>query len=274
VRICITGVAGFIGSTLADRLLAEGHDVWGIDNFETGRRENLNADLEFYEWDLGWRFPAVADLIVHCAASYKDPEAWSRDTETNVQGAVHVASAARLWDARVIYFQTVLPPISSYAISKIAAEHYLRLSGQPLIVYRLAGIYGPRNLSGAIPTFYRQIKAGEICTVVKDATRDFVFIEDAVERVLVSLDFSSSAVVDIRTGIETPIRLIPQLIGDLLAADPKVKLVPRLPDDVQHYEMTGAPKAGIPFADGLERTVSWYEKNVVGDTYTHLRVGR
>ena len=87
------------------------------------------------------------------------------------------------WDARIFYFQTVLPPISSYAISKIAGEHYLRLSGQPLTVFRLASIYGPRNLSGAIPTFYRQIKAGQPCTVVEDATRDFVFIEDLVERV-------------------------------------------------------------------------------------------
>ena len=89
---------------------------------------------------------------------------------------------ARHHDARIIYFQTVLPPISSYAISKIAAEHYLRLSGVPLTVFRLAAVYGPRNLSGAIPTFYRQVAAGEPCTVVEDATRDFVFIDDLVEQ--------------------------------------------------------------------------------------------
>ena len=88
------------------------------------------------------------------------------------------------YNARIIYFQTVLPPISSYAISKIAGEHYLRLSGQPLTVFRLAAVYGPRNLSGAIPTFYRQVKAGLPCTVVEDASRDFVFVEDLVDRVL------------------------------------------------------------------------------------------
>ena len=99
-------------------------------------------------------------------------------------GAINVAAVAKHHDARIIYFQTVLPPISSYAISKIAGEHYLRLSGQPLTVYRLASVYGPRNLSGPIPTFYRRIKAGETCSVVRDVTRDFVFIEDLVARVM------------------------------------------------------------------------------------------
>ena len=106
-------------------------------------------------------------------------------------GAQSVARAAQDWNARIFYFQTVLPPISSYAISKIAGEHYLRLSGQPLTVFRLASIYGPRNLSGAIPTFYRQIKAGQPCTVVEDATRDFVFIEDLVKRVEFLVDDGS-----------------------------------------------------------------------------------
>jgi nucleoside-diphosphate-sugar epimerase len=49
MRICITGVAGFIGSNLADRFIAKGHEVWGIDNFTTGRRENLHPDVELFE---------------------------------------------------------------------------------------------------------------------------------------------------------------------------------------------------------------------------------
>ena len=130
------------------------------------------------------------ELIIHCAASYKDPHEVAQDTDTNVMGAINVAAVAKHHNARIIYFQTVLPPISSYAISKIAGEHYLRLSGQPLTVFRLAAVYGPRNLSGAIPTFYRQVKAGLPCTVVEDASRDFVFVEDLVSRVLLHVDYA------------------------------------------------------------------------------------
>jgi len=179
MKILITGVAGFIGSTLADRLVYQGHEVFGIDDLTTGKHYNVSQDVNWVKWDVAEPLlPSFGEfeLIVHCAASYSDPQYWVRDMETNISGAIRMAREARLWDARIIYFQTVLPPISSYAISKIAGEHYLRLSGQPLTVFRLAAVYGPRNLSGAIPTFYRQVKAGLPCTVVEDASRDFVFI--------------------------------------------------------------------------------------------------
>ena len=276
MRICITGVAGFVGSNLADRLIADGHDVWGLDDFTTGREENVPKPMEFYEWDLGYAHPPDqgADLIIHCAASYKNPDSWGRDKETNVGGAIHVARAAELWNARVIYFQTVLPPISSYAISKIAAEHYLRLSGVPLTVFRLAAVYGPRNISGAIPTFYRQIVNEEPCTVVEDASRDFVFIEDLVEIVVSEAERGRPGVYDIRTGIETPIRHIPAIIGEMLDIDPIVNRVPRREDDVAAYEMNGIPMyKPTPFAEGLRKAVDWYERNGVAETYTHLRLG-
>ena len=164
MRILISGAAGFVASNLSDRLITEGHDVFGFDNFETGRSQNLNQRMEFVEFDIADGYPFGGsrdmDLVIHCAASYRDHEAWYRDAHTNVIGAQAIGRAAQAWNSRIFYFQTVLPPISSYAISKIAGEHYLRLSGQPLTVFRLASIYGPRNLSGAIPTFYRQIKAG------------------------------------------------------------------------------------------------------------------
>ena len=276
MRILITGVAGFIGSNLADRLIEDGHEVWGVDNYLTGRKENVADEVVMAPGGLrsseGWFCHRVRemDLIVHCAASYKDPDAWTKDVDTNISGALAVSRLAQEWGARVIYFQTVLPPISSYAISKIAAEHYLRLSGVPLTVFRLAAVYGPRNLSGAIPTFYRQIVNGEPCTVVEDATRDFVFIEDLVTRVIGTQE---EGTFDVRTGVETPIRHIPHLIGEILDIEPKVNLVSRNGDDVQSYSMTGVPRVGTPFATGLRYAVEWYERNGVGETFTHLRIG-
>ncbi len=273
MRILITGVAGFIGSTLAGRLVYMGHDVHGIDKLTTGRMENVSADVQFTEGDVADGFHEKVDLIIHCAASYKDPSDWPEDVDTNILGAYSVADHARFCNARIIYFQTVLPPISSYAISKIAGEHYLRLSGQPLTVFRLAAVYGPRNLSGAIPTFYRQVKAGLPCTVVEDASRDFVFVEDLVDRVMRSVrndPVYGQGAHDIRTGIETRILEIPGMIGQLLETEAVMKLIPRPAHDVPHYDMTGTPRIGTSFAEGLKKAVEWYEQNGVGDTYTHL----
>ena len=273
MRILISGGAGFIGSSLYDALEQE-HVVFGFDNFLTGKnRANRLLQLDIAERAALYRVANEfePELVIHCAASYKDPDKWHLDTQTNVMGAINVAAVAKHHSARVIYFQTVLPPISSYAISKIAAEHYLRLSGVPLTVFRLAAVYGPRNLSGAIPTFYRQVSEGKPCTVVEDATRDFVFIEDLVKRV--SLD-DMTGTFDIRTGVETHIRHIPGLIGAILDITPEVNLVPRREDDVAHYDMDGYPLfSATDFVEGLRQTVEWYERHPVTDTYTHLRLG-
>jgi UDP-glucose 4-epimerase len=278
VRILLTGICGFIGSHLAEAYIEAGHDVVGVDDLSTGRESNLAQPWRYLDvCDITERthFYAIAnsvkpDLVVHCAASYKDPEMWHRDTDVNVAGAINVAAVAKHHDAAIVYFQTVLPPISSYAISKIAGEHYLRLSGCPLTVYRLASVYGPRNLSGPIPTFYKRIKAGLECSVVTDVTRDFVFIGDLVDRVMSE---KGSGTVDVRSGVETPIMALPILIGEALGVAPRIAPRPRPADDVAHYEMDGQPQGGIALEAGIARTVQWYEENGgVEHTYTHLKV--
>lgn len=270
MRILLTGICGFIGSHLAEAYAEVGH-VSGVDNLETGKRDNwpyfdyldITDRKKFYEYANDVR----PELVIHCAASYKDPDKWHRDTDVNVAGAINVAAVAKHHDARIIYFQTVLPPISSYAISKIAGEQYLWLSGQPLTVFRLASVYGPRNLSGPIPTFYRRIKARQKCTVVHGATRDFVYIDDLVQRVLAT---EEEGVAEVRSGVETPINQLPALIGKALGVVAMAEVVPRPEDDVAHYEMSGAPQKGVDIEDGIIRTVQWYEENGVGETFTHL----
>jgi len=271
MRVLITGICGFIGSHLAEAFTDVGHHVEGWDTLETGMRDNWpgvgGGDICDREMLYAYANVFKPELVVHCAASYKDPEKWHRDTDVNVAGAINVAAVAKHHGARIIYFQTVLPPISSYAISKIAGEHYLRLSGQPLTVYRLASVYGPRNLSGPIPTFYRRIKAGETCTVVEGVTRDFVFIDDLVARVLSE---GREGTIDVRTGKETLIGSLPYHIAHVLGRVPEVEFVPKPDDDVPHYDMTGVPRIGMDIEEGLERTVAWYEEHGVGETYTHL----
>src|SRR5438309_522618 len=198
MRILITGGAGFVGSHLADKLVARGDDVLVIDNFATARRDNLgpSPNLELVEGTIadGGMVKGVfsrfrPEVVVHAAASYKDPEAWAEDSRTNVLGTANIVRAAV--DAgvrRLIYYQTALcyglrpeqqpipldqpldPGDSSYAITKTAGEYFVRKSGLDYISFRLANAYGPRNVSGPLPTFYQRLAAGKACFVVETFT--------------------------------------------------------------------------------------------------------
>src|SRR5207247_10869377 len=125
------------------------------------------------------------DIVIHAAAAYKDPDNWHEDVASNVLGTVNVVRAAQKAKVRrVIYFQTGLcyglKPMeqaitlnhrihsygSSYAISKTSGEQYIDLSGLDYISFRLANAYGPRNLSGPLPTFYQRLTTGKACFVM------------------------------------------------------------------------------------------------------------
>jgi UDP-glucose 4-epimerase len=171
MKVLITGGAGFLGSHLADRLLSEGNEVLVLDNYETGRRENLTEQkgLTVVEGTIAERADVDTafkdfdpDVVAHAAASYKDGEAWETDVQVNAMGTVNVIRASKEADVgRFIYFQTGLsyginpsvlpvpldhpqPGESSYAITKTTGENYVAMSGLDYVTFRLANIYGPR----------------------------------------------------------------------------------------------------------------------------------
>lgn len=185
MKVFITGGAGQVGSTVADRLLARGDTVLSIDNFATGRRDNLLdrpgltqvegsiADGALVEQLFADFKP---DVVVHTAASYKDPEDWGTDALVNAVGTANIAKACKVHKVgRLVYFQTALcygtkpvqqpirldhpinPVNSSYAISKTAGEHYVQFSGVEWVTFRLANVIGPRNVSGPLPIFYGRL---------------------------------------------------------------------------------------------------------------------
>ena len=118
MKVLITGGAGFLGSHLADRLLAEGNEVLVLDNYETGRRENLTDQegLTVVEGTIADRAEVDKafkdfnpDVVAHAACSYTDGEAWEHDVMTNAMGTVNVVRASQEADVdRIIYFQTGL----------------------------------------------------------------------------------------------------------------------------------------------------------------------
>jgi UDP-glucose 4-epimerase len=214
----ITGAAGFIGSSLARALLQRGERVRGLDNFSTGKRENL-ADLgrmDFHEASL-LDLPAVAeacrgvDYVLHEAAipsvpkSVTDPGTTNR---ANVEGTVNLLIAAR--DAkvkRVVYAgsssvygesptlpkrEDMMPdPISPYAVSKLAGELYMtsfyRVYGLETVTLRYFNVFGPyqdadSQYSGVLAKFITLMLRGEQPTIYGDGeqSRDFTYIDNVV----------------------------------------------------------------------------------------------
>ena len=184
-RILITGGAGFIGSHLTDRLLERGDDVLVIDNFATARRDTLptHDDLTLVEDTIADTELVDAlfaefepEIVVHAAASYKDPDAWTEDARTNAVGTANVVHAAeRAGVSRLVYFQTALcyglhpqeqpitlshpldPRTRATRSRRRRASGTCALSELDWISLRLANVYGPRNLSGPLPTFFQRL---------------------------------------------------------------------------------------------------------------------
>ena len=217
----VTGGAGFIGSHLVSSLLQKGHSVALLDNFSSGRRENLAglekaelAEGDVRDFDLVSRLAQGADLVFHLAAvvsvltSLENPQ----DTwEVNLKGTYNVLEAARRARVkRVIFisssavygeypklpFKETFPlqPESPYALSKWMGEElcslYWRLYKLETVALRLFNVYGPRQnpfsqYANAIPNFTQRLLSSQTPTVYGDGsqTRDFVYVEDVVRAV-------------------------------------------------------------------------------------------
>jgi UDP-glucose 4-epimerase len=309
MKVLITGGGGFIGSHLADRLLADGHVVLVIDNYATGRRDNLTATdgLTIVEATIAdadavsATFASFApDCVVHAAASYKDPNDWAEDVRTNSLGTVNVVKAAQEAAVeRLIYFQTALcygtrpleqpitldhpiRPDSSYAISKTAGEQYIELGGLDFVSFRLANAYGPRNISGPLPTFYQRLTEGKPCFVM-DTRRDFIFIDDLVNVVMAAVvDGTGHRHYHVSTGSDYAIK---ELFDATIAAlgidlEEDVEVRPRGEDDA--YTILLDPSriradfgwdVTVPLEEGVARAIDYYREFGIAETYTHLRVG-
>ena len=223
-RILVTGGAGFIGSAVADRFVATGHQVTVLDNLSSGKREQVPAVADFVQADVGSSEAAALvregrfDAMCHLAAqidvrrSVTDP---AFDAGVNILGALNLLEAVRAAGAttRVVFASTggaiygdfVKPPNvetfakdpeSPYGIAKLAVEHYLayyaRVHGLPTAVLRYANVYGPRQdphgEAGVVAIFCGRLLERRALTVFGDGgqTRDYVFVGDVAEANLIA----------------------------------------------------------------------------------------
>ena len=307
--VLITGGAGFIGSHLADRLVERGDRVVAIDNFATARRDNLppREGLELIEGSIadGTAIAKVMDrvapeIVVHAAASYKDPDNWVDDALTNTFGTANVVQEASRGNVRrLIYLQTSLcyglrpreqpitlehpldPHASSYAISKTAGEYYVRLSELDWISFRLANAYGPRNLSGPLPVFYQRLTNDQPCFVV-DSRRDFIYIDDLVDIVVQAVDgVGEAGVYHVSSGSDYAIKdLFDAAVTALgIELDDPVDVRARDPDDAftilldptrTFEQFDWRPRRGL--SEGVSAAIDYYRTHGIAETFTHLRM--
>ena len=305
-KVLITGGSGFVGSHIADKiLLDDSSKVVVIDNYETGRRDNLrkHKNLTIVEGSIVDRdlvFQLMKDhdinLIIHAAASYKDPHNWLEDSKTNVTGTVNMIQAAQEFGVkRFIYFQTalcyglkpeespitlnhpILPGGSSYAISKTAGEFYLQLSGLDYVTFRLANVYGPRNVSGPLPVFYHRLTNNKKCFVM-DTRRDFVYVDDLVNVVMGAVNGKGHGTFHVSSGSDVSIKDLFDETTDSLGMNIDVEIRPRNPDDApsillnpKRTNETFNWEANTPLKKGVKDTIEYYHKFGIEETFTHLK---
>lgn len=241
MKILVTGGAGFIGSTVVDLLIHEGHDIVIVDNLVTGRYNNLNPAATFYQLDirssnLSQIFEKERPEVVnHHAAqmdvrrSVADP---LYDADINVKGSLNVLECARKYDVRQIIYASsggtvygepkYLPcdeehpiqPICQYGATKYMTELYLYMYrvmyGLDYVVFRYPNVYGPRQdpkgEAGVVAIFTGQMSRNEAVTIHGDGLqeRDFVFVEDVAEANRIALSLPSGGYVyNLGTGKPT-----------------------------------------------------------------------
>ncbi|MEA3402045.1 MAG: NAD-dependent epimerase/dehydratase family protein [Armatimonadota bacterium] len=272
MRILVTGGAGFIGSNIVDRHIADGHQVSVVDNLATGRRSNLNPQASFHEVSIT-DAEALAEVMAeeepevvnHHAAqmdvrrSVSEPQF---DADTNIIGTLNVIETARAAGARKFIFSSSggaiygeadeiptpedapLQPISHYGASKLAGEVYFQLYGRlygcDCTILRYANVYGPRQNphgeAGVNAIFANMMLRGERPTIfgAGDKTRDYVYVGDVVEANVLALEHGGGEVLNIGTGVQTTDQEVYDAVAAAVGFDEPPIYGDERPGDVRH----------------------------------------
>jgi UDP-glucose 4-epimerase len=243
-RFLVTGAAGFIGAAVCNRLVALGHFVRALDDLSAGVPERLNPDVVFHRGDVRdvpklWTLLQDVESVVHLAAKVSVPESinFPRDyNDVNVGGTVALMEAIRVSGQvkRIVFAssgavygeqreqpidETAVPqPKSPYAVSKLAAEHYIGTLGSltqiETVILRIFNAYGPGQVippsnAPVVPLFLRQAMRGGSLVLHGNGeqSRDFVYIDDVVEAMVQACVVKSQdkAIINVGSGQETTI---------------------------------------------------------------------
>ena len=256
MKVLLTGGAGFVGSHVADQLLARGHEVAVVDDLSSGKKDNIPDGTMFYEQDIRDGCAEIfeefePDALCHQAAqmdvrrSVREPDF---DADVNVLGTVRLLQHCAEQGVRRVVFastggavygeQREFPapedhpqyPISPYGVSKLAGERYLHFYntqyGLPYAALRYANVYGPRQdphgEAGVVAIFCGNLAAGRGSTIngSGEQTRDYVYVEDVARANVLALEGDApSGAYNVGTGIETSVNELYEILRETSGAD-------------------------------------------------------
>lgn len=265
MQFLITGAAGFLGSALANRLVKDGHGVRGFDDLSTGDPAVLSPEVQFTRGDVNdrpklWTMLQDVDCVFHLAARVLVPESVLYPREynlVNVGGTVTLMEAMRdvgiqrvvmissgavygLQETQPLLESAALFPGSPYAVSKLAAEAYVRTIGRlnaiETVCLRVFNAYGPgQHLppvhAPVIPNFLRQAQQNGTIVIHGDGsqTRDYVYVDDVVSAMVAAAIAPdvNERIINIGSGTETSVRQLVDLVLEATGGNPQIVYNPR-----------------------------------------------
>jgi UDP-glucose 4-epimerase len=299
MRALVTGGAGFIGSNLADALLARGDEVHVLDDLSKGKRERLDDSVTLHVADI--RDPDAVfddvrpDVVLHLAAqadvrvSVERPD---HDADVNVLGTLRILEAARRHGAQVVFASTggaiygecdgpagenaPRQPLAPYGTSKLCGEEYLatwnRLYGTSHVALRFGNVYGPRQEphgeAGVVAIFMGLLQGGGTPTIYGDGrqTRDYVYVGDVVAAVLAAVG-TGGGVFNVGTGRETSVLELYRGIVEATGIERQPEHAEARLGELQRSVLDPSAakrelgwEAQVSLADGLARTWRWVQE--------------
>jgi len=295
MKVLVTGAAGFIGRHTIDVLVDKGYEVIALDKDVdgvmslAGSVRRLGCDIT-HDIQLRWAFmEAMPDAVIHLAAqscvatSMRD---WVEDVKQNIIGTINVIQACQKYGVQKIVFAssggaiygnlTRLPaieemppdPISAYGISKLAGEHYIRISGLDYVILRYPNVYGPGQPSdgesGVVAIFIDRIARGLKPQIFGDGSkaRDYVFVADVARANLQALTHGENGIYNIGSGHPISDQQLFEAIAAQMGWDGGCEYLPDRSGDVQRIYLN--PFLGsvglswwrkIDLIDGIKRTL-------------------
>jgi UDP-glucose 4-epimerase len=266
MNFLITGAAGFLGSSLANHLSKQGHQVRGLDDLSTGDKESLSPDVNFTRGDVNdrpklWTLLQDVDVVYHLAARVSVPESVLYPREynaVNVGGTVSLMEAMRDVGVRRVVMassgavygdlgeqpineESVPNPRSPYAVSKLAAEHYIRtigsLWGIETVSLRIFNAYGPGQRipvshPPVVPHFIHQTLRNGTLVVHNDGrqTRDYVYVDDVIKALTAATTAPGldGLVINVGSGVETSVRKLVTAVTEIVPGKAEVIYNPRV----------------------------------------------